>query len=372
MVSSYSIGQRFVRAKGFSIVELMVAILIGLIILAGVIQVVFTSRTTFFSQEEMSYIQENARYAIDIIGKDIQGAGYWGCAGAGATMALVASTATGPNQFIGPESVVGFEGALTPADVFPTSIFPAADAGTATTGRRSIKAPNTNTPVDYPDAILIRRLEGVPASVKSHENSTRTIVFEPSHDFTVGNYVGLVAEDCQRMGVIRVATAPSATSLTYAAVCGNRIKPNLDQPLTCSALGTGVIQAYLPGSVAFDYLAHAYYIGHSGVLPGQPSLNRLVFRNDVAVNEEVALGVEDMEILYGVVNSGAQAQRYLTAQQITDADWPKVISVQLSLLLRSQTQTLDVARSETYLGNTYNDRFMRQLVTATYRLRNRI
>ena len=50
-----------IKDLGFSLVELMVAILIGLIILAGVIQVVTTSKSTFFGQEEMSFIQENAR-----------------------------------------------------------------------------------------------------------------------------------------------------------------------------------------------------------------------------------------------------------------------------------------------------------------------
>ena len=45
---------------GFSLIELMVAILISSIILAGVVQVVLSSKTTFINQEEMSFIQENA------------------------------------------------------------------------------------------------------------------------------------------------------------------------------------------------------------------------------------------------------------------------------------------------------------------------
>lgn len=350
----------FSSARGFSLVELMVAILIGLIILAGVVQVVLTSRTTFFAQEEMSYIQENARYALDVIGKDIQGAGYWGCAGQGAGMAAVAQVTPDAADLFGINPVNGFEGD-TGANAFPAAyreiIRPVTEVG------------GTGTQ-DHPDMIITRRATGVPQSVENHNGQTITLA--NTHSFDEGDYLTLVAEDCERVGFIR-ASAAEGDEIQYSntSVCGNVIKPALGQRISCPAGGNGLVQSYLPGSVVMEYSAHGYYVGSSSALADQPALKRVVLTNGGTREEELAMGVEDLEVVYGVsIDDDPQVERYINADDVTD--WSQVVSVQISLLFRGQTPSLDNAQEREFLGNDYNDRFMRQLVTATYRLRNRI
>ncbi len=352
------------QSLGFSIVELMVAILIGLIILAGVIQVVMTSKSTFLGQEEMSFIQENARYAMDVIGKDIQGAGYLGCAGNEADVALVARVGADAADFLGPESVVGFEG-----DGVATTAYPAAYKDKIL----AVKEPASTTAQDYPDSFIVRRAEGVPVGVTAQTDFTFTL--QDPHEFSVGSYIAVVAEDCRRVGIVRAsAVADSQFSVSGASICGNLMKPQLDNDLICDAAcncdGEGVNQVYLPGSTAMAYSAHAYYVADSAVMPGTPALKRMALHDGAGTEEELALGVEDMEVVYGVVD-GSNI-RYFKASDISADQWPAVVAVQVNLLLRSQAPSLVQAEARPYLSNDYNDRFMRQVVTSTFRLRNRI
>ncbi|MCR4300973.1 MAG: prepilin-type N-terminal cleavage/methylation domain-containing protein, partial [Sulfuricaulis sp.] len=64
---------------GFTIVELLVAVTIGLIILAGLSQLFATSRGTYKLDEGLSRMQETGRFAFEFISKDVRMAGYSGC-----------------------------------------------------------------------------------------------------------------------------------------------------------------------------------------------------------------------------------------------------------------------------------------------------
>lgn len=64
------------RQNGFTIVELMVAMVISLILLAGVSQIFLSNRETYRVQSSLSRLQENARFAIDLLRSDISMAGF--------------------------------------------------------------------------------------------------------------------------------------------------------------------------------------------------------------------------------------------------------------------------------------------------------
>ncbi|WP_018869235.1 PilW family protein [Thioalkalivibrio sp. ALgr3] len=67
--------------RGLTLVELMVAILLGLLLTAGVINVFIGTQQTNRTQEAMSSVQETGRFALDIIARDAREAGYGGCPG---------------------------------------------------------------------------------------------------------------------------------------------------------------------------------------------------------------------------------------------------------------------------------------------------
>ncbi len=51
--------------SGLSLIELMIALTIGLIIMLGVVQVFAASRTAYQLSEGLARVQENSRFAMD-------------------------------------------------------------------------------------------------------------------------------------------------------------------------------------------------------------------------------------------------------------------------------------------------------------------
>jgi type IV pilus assembly protein PilW len=341
------------RTKGFSIVELMVAILIGLIILAGVIQVVITSKTTFVGQEEMSFIQENARYAMDVIGKDIQSAGYWGCAGPSARFAVAAKDSAAAPGLVRALPVGGYDG--TSHSSMPTYL--------------KDRMPLPSGVTESSDVLILRGAEGTMVGIQTHDGTTITTAPE-KHKIKEKAYFVVIGEDCRRVSIVKAATTTD-TEIPYEAGadnCSTAIKPSL---LKKSFDCTESYEAYSPGATIMEYGAKAYFVGDSSAINGFPALKRVVFKDGGITQEELALGVEDMQIMYGVVSVGGGVQ-YKTASDVGAAEWPQIGSVQVQMVFRSQSATAQRAVAQTFLGKTYNDGFMRQLVSTTFRLRNRI
>lgn len=347
------------KQSGFSIVELMVSILIGLIIMAGVVQVVVTSRTTYVGQEDMSFIQENARYAMDVLGKDIQGAGYRGCAGQGARTALIAQVPANAAEFIGLGALQGF--------------------GTADDGAPDAYRENRASLADnvFSESILIRRFAGAERPIASHTGTTITLAGQANF---LSDNLGIVGEDCRRIGVFRGQVGSSESgdiTIGVSATPNNNItsiKPSLDRDIICPGAGcASYTQNYNPGAVVMDYVARAYYIGTSDMVPGVPALMRAALRNGTVVEEEIALGVEDMHLRYAVrANNGNL--RYFSAAELdqdANANWDDVIAVEVQLLFRSQTPSAPNEVTQTIGGRVHATRHMRQIVTSTFNLRNR-
>lgn len=65
--------------RGLTLVELMVAMTIGLILMLGATGVLITNQRAFTATESLSQIQENSRIAIDMIARDIREAGGHPC-----------------------------------------------------------------------------------------------------------------------------------------------------------------------------------------------------------------------------------------------------------------------------------------------------
>ena len=68
------------KQRGVTLVELMLAMAIGLIVMLGVGTVYSNSKKTYRVQEEFSRMQENGRFALEYIARFVRGAGYAGCA----------------------------------------------------------------------------------------------------------------------------------------------------------------------------------------------------------------------------------------------------------------------------------------------------
>src|SRR5207247_7593952 len=67
------------RENGFSLVELMVAMTITIIVMAGVIAIFVNSKKAYTNQDRIARVQENGRFAMYYLMRDIRMAGYTGC-----------------------------------------------------------------------------------------------------------------------------------------------------------------------------------------------------------------------------------------------------------------------------------------------------
>jgi|GEM_PF-3008983 len=67
------------KQKGFSIVEVFVAVGVGIILMTGVINIYLASKRTYQMNNEIINFQENARYISTRLGEELRMAGHAGC-----------------------------------------------------------------------------------------------------------------------------------------------------------------------------------------------------------------------------------------------------------------------------------------------------
>ncbi len=67
------------RMRGVSLIEMMIALAIGAFLILGLARVFSASRTAYQLSEGVSRVQENGRFAIDFIQRDLRMVGHMGC-----------------------------------------------------------------------------------------------------------------------------------------------------------------------------------------------------------------------------------------------------------------------------------------------------
>jgi len=69
------------RQRGLSLVELMIAITLGMVAVAGAISIYLANRSSYKLVEGAARVQENARFAMEFMGRDLREAGGIVCGG---------------------------------------------------------------------------------------------------------------------------------------------------------------------------------------------------------------------------------------------------------------------------------------------------
>ncbi|RYH71105.1 MAG: prepilin-type N-terminal cleavage/methylation domain-containing protein [Alcaligenaceae bacterium] len=68
---------RAARQRGFTLVELMVSLAISLFVLAAVLSIYLSTKSTFNSQDQMAQLQDSERLVLTMLTTTIQSAGYF-------------------------------------------------------------------------------------------------------------------------------------------------------------------------------------------------------------------------------------------------------------------------------------------------------
>jgi len=105
-------------------------------------------------------------------------------------------------------------------------------------------------------------------------------------------------------------------------------------------------------------------------------LYRLGLVNGVPTVEEVAYGIENLQVQYGIdTNNDDSVDSFVNAAGPADSMWDQIIAVRIWLLVRSECRDTGYTNDTTYamgdVSSTFNDSYRRKLYTTTVRLRNR-
>lgn len=104
---------RSLQQRGLSLVEVMVAMVLGLVVVLGVVSVMANNRQNFRITESLSEMQDGARTAFELIARDVRVARDTGCGPASVNSAGLPATAP---RWLEWEPVLGTDGATDAVD----------------------------------------------------------------------------------------------------------------------------------------------------------------------------------------------------------------------------------------------------------------
>lgn len=332
------------RQRGFSLVELMIALAIGTFLLAGTISVFGKTRDLYRTNDNAARLQETARYAMSTLEADLRMANYWGL------MSRADFIENGP--------------ALDPANppnVDPTYTLPAELTGYAGT-------------INQCGAMWAVKL---PAYV------------EASDSYTMGcaAFGGGAVAGADTLTIRRASTQVIATGAPLTASAG-QIKLQ-----TSRVQGSLFSTATLPGgyspplSETRALVVNGYYVsqdtGENAVeRVGTPSLRRKQLDVQggapVITDLQIVPGVEDLQVELGADFNNDQNADYFVAPNVAIPAGDQIVAVRVWLMVRAEQQETGFTDTNTYsyasrtgaAAYTPGDAFRRVLVSKTIALRN--
>lgn len=338
-------------ARGFSLVELMVALAISLFLLLGITQIYLGSSATNRAQEGLSRVQENARFANSLLNREMRMVGYTGCIEAPRDVEDQTGSAPGG----GDESVNAVEDLLNGTGI----------EGHAAGGWDSPSG--TVSVVNGTEAVTLRGGGNANVLYDGPQGNAQFDIRGPMGDITIrdaGFYDGerLIVSDCESADIVEMVQS------------GNR---NVGR-VTISAQQELRTELYEPGeATVLSENRRTYFIGTRGDPGDEDSDHGLyVYRDAQGEAQELVSDISDMRIDYGIdSDASGRVNEYRSADEVSA--WEDVISVRVGLLVRSD-EVMDEVRQRDVdlLGRgspvSFSDRRIRQEVTATVSLRNRL
>lgn len=335
------------RVSGFSLIELMIALLIGSLLMSGVFNILVGAKQAYRVQDELSRTQENARFAADFIARDLRMAGFRGCR-SGLPLNLMVNGADSDWRYNLLRPVQGYQGA---ANAPP-----------------QLNAPFSNTRHD-PDAVAVLTVNPDQA-ISIQSESDGELILAHAHDFDFGST--LLAANCDLGTLFQVSSNSAGTTSVKHQPSGALVPGNCSSRLggDCSSPELAGLDH---GGVVMPLTARAYYL--STDINGVPGLYRSELgANGTLIPEELVPGVEDFRLYFGVDTDGDQVpNRYLRAGD-SELDPDQAISVQIHFLLRTLIEPDTQPKAYTFDGAalTPEDGHVRREIALTIGLRNRL
>lgn len=405
-------SQLQIQRRGFTLVEFMVAIAIGLVVLAGIATVFIAQRQVVSSSSAQGAIQNAGNAISTILSPALRGAGFTGCGTLQTTKSIVGySTAATPwifsrGNFSAP--VFGFDAAGTSAggsytltglnpgnDATASDWSPALTGGLAGNSEKGsdILVINGEIPGTHP--------MGVPTVDQSSVPNTFTVYNAPSPASAgsvspTASPIQLEDANGNALSVPVTAVAVSDCAKSSIFVPALASSTQIINPVTVGAIGTlgtgntstQIQPVYQDGVQLAPMQQVAYFVGQGH--GGQSALYQATLVQGQWDVQELVPGVDDMQILYGVGVNG-QTTQYLSADKVAALQssppsgvtslpfnpWSIVNSVRIGFLIEGGLGSAppggDNPTSWSVLGTTIHvpaDTRLRHVYTLTVNLRN--
>lgn len=318
------------QQSGLSLVELMISILLGLILVAGVIGVYLESKRNYVAEEEIARIQENGRFALNLLQREVMMAGFFGgtLKADEVTAAVVATDCAAGNWALDASIPLDFVSNYT------GSANPVTTRGTTLT---------CLTPGDIQlntDILIIKRTAGEP--------SLRRAVKSPG--------LSSSSADQWYLHYINYADTIQWTKSSPQAI--------------------GALASPDDGTAYWEAITRVLYIREFSETAADavPTLCEAVLVANAMTSQCLVEGVEEMHVEFGIdSDSDGVPERYLATP--TAAQMSTAVVARIYLLIRSVQTVPGYQDGKNYvLGSravaAKNDAFMRRVFTTTVQVRN--
>lgn len=355
------------KQLGLSLIELMISITLGLFLLTGVVQVFLSSKGVYTSQQAMSRVQEAGRLAIDFMAKDIRMAGYMGCSSRAANMTTV-NTLNNATQFKYDFSsgIQGYTAATVPAGSITATVRPNTDVVVLRNASGSgVKITKTNSSAN----LFAEKVGNLETTATCNGNTGQKRVSGICQTDI------LVVTDCVKARIFQVTNLTVTGSAPNEEVNVVHSNASFTPGNAISSWGGASApesETFKPGAEILSATTKIYFISNNATT-NQPSL----WQSVNGVETELLEGVEDLNILYGVDTSTdiyTVPSKYIAAGSVTAAEWPKVVSVRIELLVVTAEDRVVVEPQKYKFENvdvTATDKKLRQVFTTTIGIRSR-
>lgn len=325
------------KQRGISLIEVMVALALGLIVSVGALSLMLGNRQSYRTTEALARVQETTRITFDLMSRDLRAAGINACSGGVRVMNLLADSTTSRWWTDWNGGLRGFDG----GDVSTAVAFGSAQENrVANTDMIELMHASTTA---FP--VKVHNASSAEATLAGLTVPARSIALEKpggqGHSFVAGDL--LVVCDYEDTALFQVTGVNAdANSVAHASRADIAVIPgNCANTLGFRPLCTSTVtRSFQPGSQVMRFEPVAWFVGNNartGNESSPTSLYRIRVVNDGAGNaspmvEEVVEGVRNMQLRY--MYDRDDSYRLASGPNKVD-DWRLVTGVEIQLTIES-------------------------------------
>lgn len=322
----------YIKQKGLSLVEMMIAMSLGAVVTVGVIQLFTANSETYNLMQGQSRMQESARFSMDFLGRAILQAGYKGCFSENEDVYTTIQFRDDiPYEYQMFRGIQAFDWGIGDWNPVLTPLASAYDAstGTVVVGGNAITIANV---VQGTDVLTIRYASQNEAPLFSDVVTDEDVVVTiPAGGLEFIEDEMVLIHDCEKSTIFRITDLTTAG--TEATLFHDTFDPpplhNSVQRLADTAFEWEKQAAVSAIRTSTFFIAPGAGVNNVGDTP--LSLWRR-FGTDAPV--ELVEGVEDLQVLFGTdTDNDGTPNQYLTANLVTD--FTEVQTVRVSITVNS-------------------------------------